>query len=380
MKKLLFMIACVLVLMPLVAKAADFRAVSDGTVSVTSQDNVKNLYAAANTVSTDGIIKGDAVLAGSAVNAKGDVKQSLFAAAGNISVTGNIGQNVRLAGGNITVSSANIGQDFLAASGTFYIDKNTIISGDLIVAAGTVDLLGKVQGDVRVTAGQVTINGLVDGDVIAKNLDTLTIGDGAVIKGNIKYSAKNQANISSKASVAGTIEFTPVQKSTWAAGKLKSVLSVTMVLMLASSYLLLLALIYILPKFVHPLVQRAYKDVVINIGLGLMVALAVPAVLILLLVSVLGLKIAFMLGLSYIFIMVLGKTMGAIVLGAGVYKLFSKKEVEYKVDWLTALIGVVLVAVLAIIPFIGWLVIFVFYMMALGALVRWVGSWVGRNR
>jgi hypothetical protein len=59
------------------------------------------------------------------------------------------------------------------------------------------------------------------------------------------------------------------------------------------------------------------------------------------------------------------KIMAAIVAGAWLFQMFSKKK-EISLDWKTALVGSLLISALSLVPIIGWLLCFLAYLLALG--------------
>lgn len=97
------------------------------------------------------------------------------------------------------------------AGGTVNIAGGAKIHGDLIVAAGVINIAGEVEGKTKIFGGKVLLNGRLSGDINIQT-DSLEIGDKAYLQGNLTCQASKEAGIDPKAKVLGKIEYKPVPK------------------------------------------------------------------------------------------------------------------------------------------------------------------------
>jgi len=380
MKKLFIVFIAVLFVLPAFALAADFKVSQESdNVSIASSEQVKNLYTAGANVTSDANVLGDMVVAGGYVTVNGKVQQGLMLVAGNILVSGDVGQNVRVAGGNVQITG-NVGQDLLVAGGTVDIGDKSTISGDFLSASGTSTISGNILGNVKLAGGSVTINGRINGDVTIYDAQSVELGSNAYIGGDFKYEAPQSATIASTAKVVGATEFSPTTPVNFTAlAGLMAFATIAKWLGVLSAFILALLVAYLLTKFAKYMVGKSFEKPWASFGWGMLVLIVSPIALLILLASILGLSVGILLGVTLGAVMVFAKPLGALVLGAWIVRLFSKGK-ELRVDWLTALIGVLLVAVLSVVPVVGWIIPFFTYMVALGVLVEWTWNWAKRNR
>lgn len=348
------------------AKAADYKISQDSSVTIGKNEQVKNIYAAGNSVTSDAAVGGDLVAAGGTVTVNGSVAQSLLAAGGNLNIAGPINQNARIAGGTIIVSST-VGQDLNIAGGSINITNSSTTTGDLLATGGTITLDGIVNGSSKISGGDVVINGTINGNADIYG-QTIKIGDKAVIKGKLHYWSDKEITIPSSAQV-GSVEFTR-QERTRGTANLAGFLTVTKLLSLLGTILLLLALRYLFPELTKQVDNKVYADsrntILAQLGIGLLILVATPIILLMLAVSVIGLKIALVLGLAYALFLAITSAYSPLLIGSGIMRL-AKKFDQHDLNWVTILIGVIVAAILSLIPGLGWLILFLFFLATLGA-------------
>lgn len=357
MKRLLFVF--VLLLLPAATLAAEFR-----TDHVGSGETVKNLYLYGDTVTSDANVGSDLVTAGGDLSVNGNVETDLFAAGGTVRVKGNVGKNARVAGGTVYIDG-NVGEDLSAVGGTLIINGSSTVNGDLLIAGGNVEINGKVLGNVWVGgAGTLKINGQVTGNVDVKGTGELTVGRSAVIGGKLKYASENEAKIDQGASVQGGVEFNRTNQT---ALKASTTASSVLVKLLAGLVTVLLVVL-LFPRTTANVSMTAITKVWASLGIGFAFLLLAPLAVVVLFVTVIGYELAFILILAYILFLIGAGIFSSIIVGSWVWKL-AGRETEYMFNWKTVVLGVVLTTILAIIPVLGWLVLSVLYLVALGAII-----------
>jgi hypothetical protein len=104
------------------------------------------------------------------------------------------------------------------------------------------------------------------------------------------------------------------------------------------------------------------------LGLGFAALILAPVWAIILFITFIGYYIAFMVLTAYLFMLVLAGLLGVIFVGSALWQWF-KKAPQMEFSWRTALLGAVVMSLLQLIPFVGWIICIVVMLMALGALV-----------
>lgn len=348
---------------PFAVQAAEFRS-QEGSTTISEDEQVKNPYVAGDVVNISGRVLSDLVGAGKTINLSGNVENSAICAAETINFSGEIGRNARFFANSVVVSGL-INEDLLSGSASLSIAEDSRIGGDVVAAASQIIIDGNVSGKVLSAGEKLTINGRVEGDVEVYG-NEIILGDEAFIGGNFKYHSQNEANISSSAIIEGESEFVKVQGKDYSRGFLRANIIGTNFLGAIMSVVLLLVVVYLLPKLSRNAVEANISKFYANILWGFIALIVVPAAIIFIVITVLGLKIAGALMLAYVVALSVAGILSTLVLGETVMKLFGVKQ--YRVDWATALVGAGSVFVLSIIPFLGQLVIFVFMLSALGSI------------
>ena len=366
MKRLMPFLALIglLVLLPFAARAAEFNVPADGTVTINQP--AKNVYTAGNAITTEAQIAGDIVAAGNSININSDIDHSVIAVAQSINLRGKVGQNARLGGNTITISS-EIGEDLQAAGNSIVISKTALVGGDAMLAGSIITIDGTINGWLKGASETITINSEIKGDVKV-DANNVVIGDKAIIGGKLTYKSNNQAQIASGAKIAGGVDFQKRTSydNTFVRILMTEILTLALLVKLIGSVILLLLLIYLLPKFSQGVLGTAVTQPWMKLGIGLIVLIVTPITALLLLISTIGASIAFLLIMLYVLMLVLATHYGTLLIGQYTLKLLKKGDV--KLDWQTAVVGVVAVTILALIPFIGPLAVFAALIMCLGSL------------
>lgn len=132
-------------------------------VTVPATETVQgDLVASGGTVRIDGRVDGDLVASGGQVIVDGTVTGDVLAAAGTTTISGQVDGDARVASGQARIEG-RIGEDLLLGVGQATVASGTQIGGDLIFAAGRMQLDGTVAGNVLGSTGNYTQGGSVGG-------------------------------------------------------------------------------------------------------------------------------------------------------------------------------------------------------------------------
>ena len=364
-----FAIFC-LVFLPLSASAAEFRA--GETVFIPQNEVIStNAYIGAAEMTLAGTFRGDVAAAGGKLIVNSPISGDLLIAGGTIDILGRIQGDVRAAGGQITVA-APVAGDLVVAGGRIHILPGSAVSGDLVVFGGRVVVDGAVNGKIRIYAGSVTINSLVGGDGLIKAGESVSFGEHAIIGGTFSYTAPQEASVHASAKLGERVTFTQLDVSARSLGPsgLAALLAAVAVTLLAVKLVVstVTAVVFVLvfPGFSRTIVENTFQNFWKAAGIGFAALIVVPIALLLFAVTVVGLMLAIILGVLYLLMILLASVYAGIILGALVATWLKK---ERRISWIWALLGTIAIFLISLVPFVGWLAVFILFLAAFGTIV-----------
>lgn len=355
-----------LVLVPATSFAAELRG-GNQTVVGSNEVITNDLYIAGGSVTSSGVIQGDLTAAGGTVLVTGPVSQDITVAGGTLTILGTVGGSIRATGGNITVSSS-VKNDVVAAGGLVQIAGGQV-GRDVVVAGGTVRIDSPVTGNVRFIGAELFINAPVSGNVEA-DAQKVTLGSAAVISGTLTYKASQEVVMEKGAQVKGAVTYTP--KGVVRADFKKGMAAFFAFWVIAKFLMLLAGALVIglcLRRFSTEAVADAFSHSYSEIGRGLVVLIVLPVASVLLLVTVIGVPFGVLGLISLAALIIVSSLFTPILIGSALYK-WAMKGTDYEISWKTIVLGVVAYFVFGFIPVLGWIADFVFWLIALGAIVH----------
>ncbi|HEY4844386.1 MAG TPA: hypothetical protein VII89_01705 [Candidatus Dormibacteraeota bacterium] len=354
------MVAALFAWLPLEAAAADLRQGNDVTVGPSETVN-DDIYAGAGTISIQGTVNGNVIAGGGTITVSGNVTRDLIVGGGTINVTGRVGGSIIAGGGNLTLNG-QVAQDIVVTGGMIDIGSGGSIGRDLVIAGGTATVAAPVTRRVQMSAGSLTLRSHVGGDVHG-NVDRLKL-DGAQIAGNLDYTSNNQVEMVNGAQVTGTVtRHTPTDQSRNVGGGFVGWLRA-----LIGIVALGLLLILLLPGVGTRAIDVLRAEPWASLGIGAAILVITPIVA--LIVFIIGIFIGgWWLGLLLIPLWILALAVGYVVSGFLLGRLiFARLGWGRYHDILALLAGLFVLAVVGIIPVLGWLVGLVALVFGTGAL------------
>lgn len=316
------------------APSAEEDIYADADSKVDSERSVAHsFFLAGNDVLSKDYVDGIHFLAGNLVEFTGSAEYGAFAG-NSLKVNGDIDKDLFIAGNSIEIGEDTlIGRDLYAAATTVLIKAN--LSGNAFVGGQRVVLENvTLAGDLNLSADEIVIKGKVS------------------VAGTLKYN--------DNARITGLENLTADQTETYVGSSTKVDVSfatslTTKLIFLLGRLLVAIILIAIASKFSKRLLdeftlKNSWKD--LALGLGLLLAL--PLAIIFVAITVIGLPLG-LVGLGfYIFFAYLSTSVTGLVLGDLLAKHLFKNEKLHV--FLKASIGIVLLALLGLIPYIGSLI------------------------
>lgn len=364
MKKLFSMIALAMMFMPSMASAATF--VGDDTVQISAGETIAgNYYGAGTMVTMNGTIDGDAFLGASNLTVSGPIQEDAFLAASNLNITGPIADDVYGAASVLNLNST-VGGEAMLAAGVLTLLPDSSVAGEAYLAGGQVDVSGTLNGNTKIAGGEVVISGTVNGD-LSIEAEQVRFTETAFVSGVVTYSALQEASVADGASIAA-IEFTQIERvnkkaqgADMAGEFLAGLFGFFFIAKFLTFIVTVMVLALVMKGFVKEAVTAGHKKFGKYFLTGLVMMIVLPIVVLILLVSILGSGVGTIVGLGASAYMVLGKAMGAVLLGSLLWSLFQKgKKKTIVTDWRPALLGAVLFGLLTFIPVLGWVAKWVF--------------------
>lgn len=354
---------------PILVFGATFKAGDE--ISIKSGSDVRdNLYAAGGTVSVGGNILGDLLVAGGTIMVSKNVSDDIAAAGGTITILGNSGGDVRVAGGNIFIGG-DVAGDLIITGGSVTVSPDVSIGKDLILAGGQVVFDGNVLGNAQIMAGNATINGHIKGTSKITVSDKLVIGDEATIDGDLEYTAPKAdvLTLSTSAVIQGKTIFTESKtiKRDDAKNFIFAVFGTLVVFKLLSFIIVALVLVWLFRRFSTSVVSSVIENPLSMLGKGFVTVVVVPIAAIILLVTIFGAPFGIMMMLSYGLLLILSGIYSGVVTGVWLSKAIRKSS-EVVLTWKNVTGGVVLLAIVKLIPFIGWIVWLFMILVTIGSL------------
>jgi len=325
-------------------------------------------YVAGDDVMLEEDVAGDALVVGGRSEVAGRVAGDALVTGGTVDVRGEIDEDVYAAGGDVRIE-ATIRGNLRAAGGSVSLEPTGSVAGNATLAGGNVDVYGTVGGNLQAFGGRIRIDGEVAGDVEAAS-DNVRIGPDARIGGRLVYRGPGTPQVAAGAVITGGVE---KQRRAWkeispesGIGRVAS--GVMHTLWFAGVLLVGVLLIALFPDFSREAAATVRSDAPASIGLGLALLLAVPVVAVVLFITIIGIPLGFAVLLGYALLLMLGYMTGALALGD--LLLTRAKPAEARSSgWriLFLVLALLVIALVRRIPAIGELAVFVLFLAGFGA-------------
>lgn len=368
MKKIIIsLLILVGVVLPFVALAAEIR--TGENVNITSKDTIQDdLYSAGSSVVISGTIGGDFISAGGNISVSGNIKDDLIAAGGTINISGDVGGDVRVAGGNVTIDSA-VAEDLMVTGGQVTLTERAVIGGSLYIVGGSVVVNGKVVGETSIQGGSVTLDGTFVKDVKVKAGEKITIGSHSVFDSKVEAVSPNDVEIKEGSVFASPIEFTQKNPMNHRAAPLFAIFGTLLLFKFVTMATAAILLVLLLPRVTSSVVRQTMSGFWKNVLMGFVTFFVSPIAIVLLLVSVVGVGVGVMAIMFYILLIIVTAILSGLYTGVWADSLRQKTK-DISISWIHALIGTIILSIVAIIPFVGWICVLLIFLGTLGGVVK----------
>lgn len=325
------------------------------TVTVYADSN--NLFRADDSLLINEDLNGTSFLAGNSVTTENRVDGILVAAGNLMNINGESDYSF-IAGNTININRATFKDGFIAGSS---IDiKSSEIKRDLYAAGEKITLTSDVGRNAYLGGENIVIDSRVYGDLYIA-ADNITINSNAVIKGKLKYNEDAKINISKDASINEKETYKDVNVKVEVNPVTKIVNKITNSLLSFFNMLVIgLFMVLLIPRLFKKLKELNNDKLLPAFGFGVLILIALPIAAIMVMFTVVGIS-------TGIIALVLYGLMAYLSTILSTYKLsqlaFGNK---IKNDYLLLLVGLAIVYVIKLIPFVGGLVSFALLCLGLG--------------
>ena len=380
---LLAAVLAVTIILTAPAAAADIR---QGQMLIIPADEVVNddLYLFGSGITIDGTVNGDVIAFGDRIAVNGPINGNFNGGANYITIKGKVQDSVRAAASAIDVNG-HIGGDLVAVASQVYITPGGSVGRDLLAAVGTMRVDGPVGKDIRGSAGDLIINSSVGGNVDIECRD-VKLEPAASIAGYLTYRSEHEAEQAAGAMVKGqTTHVSPPPPQTsgdatgrmvgWALSAIVIFAVILLVLVAIFKYIaaLLTGIIFILiaRKYISGLVETLKSKPWHSLGYGALFLFLVPIAVVIAFILVIGIP----LGLAGLALYILAVYLGRIFTGLFIGKWMLRQSADTTAPGplIGALaLGLLVVNIVSVIPFIGSLCDLAAILFGLGAILIFI--------
>lgn len=350
---------------PFVPVQAKVDVVSEESLTL-SGEYEDDLMAAGAFVTGEVIVNGDAFVAGSDVKISGSYQDDLNVAGSQVTVAGVVEDNLRVAGGTVTID-AMVNGNLMVAGGQVTIVKDVVVAGDLFVAGGMVVINGDVKGDVKATGGNVVLAGNFAGN-LAIDAEELDVSDSALIEGDLSYTAREKLS-DAGGRILGKINFEEwTERADRGAAAGMGILSgiwdfIVGILML---FVVGTVIVLLTPDSAEKVVMNYAKHLWMSLLYGIIALIVVPILGFVFMITVVGIPLGLILWVLYGVSLYLGVVFAALTIGS---LIINRKSLKWTSMLLALALGVFLLQIIGIIPWVGGLVYFILMLVGFGSII-----------
>ena len=323
-KKILMLLVLIVSIFTVQVNAKQFYA--NDKIKINEQQDY-SVFAAGQEIDISSFIDGSTFVAGEDITITSS-QDIIFAAGEDIKIKDAYAKDVFVAGMELEITNSQIRDLFAFAED---IEINSEISHNAYLGATKVVIDSKIMGNVYIAAEEIIIK------------------DGAEIMGTLEYPETAYIRISDDAIIENTKEFNVNEPDMGTSIQV-------MITDFINSYLTILvtgiAFIILFRKQFDKLEKEelSFENVAKKVGLGFLLLIATPVVVLLLMCTIVGVPLSFMLLALYIMLIYIS------IIPSGYFIAYKLLHKNIKNDYLLLAIGILGIKLLEFVPVIGFLV------------------------
>lgn len=311
----------------------------------------------------NGKVDGDVYSFGKHVSINGEITGDLITISMYTTVTGKVDGNIRAFSHRLIVDG-EVGRNVTALAEKLLIPEKSRLAGNLLMLTHQSQVNGAIMGELNGSAKELAIEGQVGDSISSLYVSKLLISDSAVINGDVHYHSPQPASIAPDATITGQVTHTLEEAE-------QDVLPFSFSPLLTSMTLLTTLTLWLLIRYLFPhslprLSQTLEREWLLCTGVGALVFIAAPILLVVLIITIVGIPLGIIFGLIVGFLLYIGK----IYLGSWLGSILrARYRWRIHIMW-AELLGIIALFIAVHLPYIGWLIQFLIWFVFLGAVTR----------
>jgi cytoskeletal protein CcmA (bactofilin family) len=348
-----------LLALPSPAGAAEVRHGDPSFTLPAGQEVKTDLIVAADRVQIDGDVDGDLIVFAQTTTVNGHVKGDILAFGRDVRVNGTVDGNVRSWNQSLTINGT-VAKNVMSWAAELLLAEKGSVGGTMTLVTGDAELDGRVGGDVLAYTRAIEVNGTLNRNATITAGERLKIGPEADVEGQIKYTGRVTPEIAAGAKLASAPLVT-IRRPGPNYARVGYYWNQT--IRWGMAFLFGLVVLLVAPVFFGHVVQ-ACDRVAPSIGLGVLFLFATPIAAFFACLTIVGLGLGVAAMLLYLVALYstqifVGSWIGEKLLGVGT-------GLGPAIGRLA--LGLAILRALAVLPFVGWMVLLATLIWGLGAL------------
>ena len=326
-------------------------------------DNHHDVWAAGALAVVRGLVAHELHAAGAELDVDTTTIGDAYVAGAIAAVAGSYGHDLYVAGARVSID-ARVAGALKAGGARVLVRPQTDIAGPTQIAGADVRFAGTTHGKTEIVGDTVVIDGHIGGDLIVR-ARSVTIGKTAVIDGNVTFQSFNDPVIVKGAVIRGrkTMTLPHPQVSRFEAAQ---ALFGLVLFSIAAGFMAGLLLLVSRRAFVERAVDRLRNRPGHSFGLGVLIFILAPAIAVLLMVTIIGIPTALLLLLALPLLWLVGTVIAAFTMGDFLVNRVPRPRGFFGELW-ALIVGLVVLSIIGIIPYVGFLTWFAALLVGLGA-------------
>lgn len=366
MRKLKYVI-CALFVVFAGLSFSSVKAIEDDDFIVTSSEQRKELFQADDNLNISGIYDGTVFFAGSNVTSSSTINGIGFIAGQTLDISGVA--NYGFFAGNVVNIQGTINNDLFVTGNTISIKDNAKVGRDTYLFASNVSLVNTIiSRNLYISSVDVNISNTTILGNVNVNASNIVFGDNVNISGTLKYnddaSITNINKVNAGATLVSVTEKDDIE-DVWGNKIVNFVIS--LIGMILIGIILYGIWSNLFKKCSNTMKNYTFGKCLSDIVIGFLILIAVPVISIMLMITIIGIPISIITLISYIISIYLTTIFVGYLLGNFIItKIFKHKENGY----LAIVLGVFVIKLIELVPFIGGIVCFIVICLGLSLIVK----------
>ncbi len=305
-----------------------------------------NLAKAGNIIIEEGEYDSTRFIAGNTITNKANIDGISFIAGNEITTEGVSTYGI-YAGNNINIKE-NILKDLFVAGNKITIYEDAVIGRDIFIAGANVTIKTNIARDLRIGANNINISGItINGDAYLY-ADNIILDENTIINGKLTYPEDAKINGLDLAQVRDIVKTKKVDVEI---KKNNASIIKNTILNICAGIIIMLILFYMIPKSKERLdkVDLKIDSIIKTICIGFLILILIPMIFVITVFTNILTPFALILACIYGISIYLGSLLSAYIIGSLLTKKIFKKDNQY----LALVIGIILVKLVKLVPYIG---------------------------